>query len=88
MMHKTTRVTSGLNRKMFCRSRYDTHKIKIMNSVKVKKPDTKMCAGLDVSPGSGMCATAETAEREHTQYTKILATKLNVFKIECCINYG
>jgi hypothetical protein len=75
MMHKTTRVTSGLNRKMFCRSRYDTHKIKITNRVKVKKPDTKMCAGLDVSLGSGMCATAETAEREHTTVHKNVSNK-------------
>jgi hypothetical protein len=69
-MHKITRVTSGLNGKIFCRSRYDTHKIKITNRVKVKKPDTKTCPGLDVSPGSGMCATAEAAEREHTTVQK------------------
>jgi hypothetical protein len=45
-----TKAMKGLNRKMFCRSRIDTHKIKETNRVKIKNLIRKMCAGLEGSP--------------------------------------
>jgi hypothetical protein len=65
--------------KMFCRSKYDTHKIKKMN--RVKKSYTQMCAGRMSAQGG-----RKPVHKSRQQYTNIWA--MNMIKIECCGNYG
>jgi hypothetical protein len=56
----------------------DTHKIRKANRVKTENLIQKYVLGW-------MSAQGRTAQKKRT---KIRATKINVFKIECCGSYG
>jgi hypothetical protein len=78
-----TKATKGLNRKMFCRSRIYTHKIREMNRVKIKNLIQKMCAGLEGSPELKNCAkitdkrTKKYEQQKHIQnLSAVVATAI------------
>jgi hypothetical protein len=74
---ETRRARQGLNRKIICRLKYDTHKIKRTNRVKGKNLILKLWAGLDGSPG------LRTVQERLATIQQNISEKTNVFKIEC-----
>jgi hypothetical protein len=68
----------GIEQKKICRSKYDTHKIKLMNRVKGKN----LISNLWAQPRVENCARKLATIRQNTN------DKTNVFKIESCGSSG